>query len=256
MLTNGYRGAFAIGLALEDPWMEEFKSTRYPTALLDNSIAHTPFICNISTDSDEGIELAVEHLIELGHTRIAFLNGSTQSYISNCRMKAYLASMSRHHLPLDPALAIYSYFIADAAHYHVPNLINAGATAIICGNDLIASGVIDSLKKLNLSVPDDVSVIGFDDIPLATELNPPLTTIRQDRLALGRNGYFVLQAMLSNVSQSTSLLRPKLIVRSSTSKALVRPALNVEMSSSLKNTIAIDKDSVLYQNPSLFSGRY
>ncbi len=247
MLSNGYLGSLAIGFALEDPWMEEFKSTTFPTALLDNTIPGTENVCNISTDSSEAIDLAIEHLISKGHTKIAFLDGSTRSYISNSRMQAYLSSMSRHHLPIDPALAIYGYFVADAAHYHVPNLLSAGATAIICGNDLIASGVIESVKDLGLSVPEDISIIGFDDIPLAAKLDPPLTTIQQDRLALGRSGYFVVHAMLNNVSQSVSLLRPRLIERKTTASSRPRPIT--------ADTI-IDKDSVLYQNPSLFSGRY
>jgi LacI family transcriptional regulator len=246
MLQNGYNASFGVGFALEDPWMEEFKTTTFPTALLDNIINGTPYVCNISTDSDEGIDLAVEHLVKLGHEKIGFLNGSTNSYISNRRMSAYLRSITKHHLPVDPALAIYSYFIAEAAHYHVPNLVSAGVTAIICGNDLIAKGVIESLNNMGLSVPEDVSVIGFDDVPLASQTTPPLTTIRQDRVALGLNGYFVVYAMLNNVSQSKSLLRPTLVERESTSFCKPRIVTNK----------IIDKDSVMYQNPELYNQRF
>ncbi|MCR4781451.1 MAG: LacI family transcriptional regulator [Lachnospiraceae bacterium] len=246
MMQNGYNASFGVGFSLEDPWMEEFKTSTFPTALLDNIIQGTPNVCNISTDSDEGIELAIEHLIKLGHEKIGFLNGSTNSYISNRRMSAFLKSMSKNHLPIDPALAIYGYFIAEAAPYHVPNLISAGATAIVCGNDLIAKGVIDCLKDMNLKVPEDVSVIGFDDLPMASTLNPPLTTIKQDRVALGVNGYFVLYAMLNNVSQSKSLLRPSLIVRESTAVCKMR----------IVTEKIVDKDSVMYQNPELFNQRF
>ncbi len=245
MLENGYSGSFILGFALEDPWMENFKTTSVPTVLLDNMIPQNPYVCNIGTDSDEGIDLAVEHLIHLGHEKIAFLDGSINSLISNQRMSAYLRSITKHHLMLDPALAVYSYFVADAARYHVPNMLSAGATAFICGNDLIAQGVIESVENEGYSVPQDISVIGFDDIPVASELNPPLTTIRQDRQALGRNGYYVVHALLNDVAQSISMLRPELVIRSSTSMAVPRLVTNR----------MIDKDSVLYQNPELYAIR-
>ena len=245
MMEHGYSG-FILGFALEDPWMEQFQTTKIPTVLLDNTIPANPFVCYVGTDSDEGIDLAVEHLLHLGHEKIAFLDGSINSLVSNQRMSAYLSSLSRHHLPIDPALAVYGYFVADAAHYHVPNLLSAGATAIICGNDTIAQGVIESVRAQGLSVPEDISVIGFDDIPIAAELNPPLTTIRQDRLSLGRNGYFVVHAMLNQVSQSKSLLRPRLIERASTATAVPRLVTNR----------IIDKDSVMYVNPDLYGQRF
>jgi len=246
MLEKGYSGSFALGFSLKDPWMEQFNYTRVPTALLDNMIPMNPYVCNIGTDSEEGIGLAVEHLISLGHEKIAFLNGSVDSLVSNQRMSAYLRTIVKNHIPVDPALAIYSYFIADAAHYHVPNLLNAGATAIICGNDLLAEGVIESVRDCGLRVPEDVSVIGFDDIPTSAEFDPPITSIRQDRLALGRNGYYVLHAILNSVAQSISMLRAELVVRSST--AVAKPRLVTDRS--------IDKDSVMYQNPDLYNARY
>lgn len=246
MLEHGYSGSFIMGFALEDPWMDQFMNTKIPTVLLDNAVPANPYVCYVGTDNNEGIDLAIEHLLNLGHEKIAFLNGSNNSLVSDQRMSAYLASLSRHHLPIDPALAVYGYYVADAAHYHVPNLLSAGATAIICGNDLIAEGTIESLKKEGYGVPEDVSVIGFDDIPTAEHTDPPLTTVHQDRLSLGRNGYYVLHAMLNQVAQSISLLRPSITLRSST--ALARPRLVTDR--------VIDKDSVMYVNPELYGQKF
>lgn len=246
MMAAGYSAALFLGFALDDPWMEQFNTTVVPTVLLDNSVKGNPCVCSIGTDSVEGIDLAVEHLIRLGHEKIAFLDGSINSEVSNLRMASYLSSMSRHHLPVRPALAIYSYFIAEAAHYHVPALLSAGATAVICGNDLIAQGVIESVQAQGFRVPEDVSVIGFDDIPLAAKLDPPLTTIHQDRSALGRSAYFSANSLLNHVSLSKSLLRPLLVERASTAPAVPR----------LVTDTSIDKDSVMYMNPDLFSQRY
>ena len=242
MMASGYSAAFFLGFALEDPWMTQFQDTDVPTVLLDNSVPANPHVCSVGTDNIEGIDLADEHLIHLGHEKIAFLDGSINSEVSNQRMEAYLSSMVRHHLPVNPALAVYGYFIADAAHYHVPDILSAGASAIICGNDLIAQGVIESARDAGLRVPEDLSVIGFDDLPSAAEMDPPLTTIHQDRSSLGRNGFYSAHALLNNVSQSKSLLRPVLIVRGSTAKAVPRLVTNP----------TIDKDSVMYLNPELY----
>ena len=113
----------------------------------------------------------------------------------------------------------YGYYVADAAKDHVGNLLSMGITAILCGNDLIASGVITECSLRGYRVPDDISVIGFDDIPLSAKLNPPLSTIRQNRLERGKSGFYTLHSLINQVPISRTLLRPQLIVRNSTARA-------------------------------------
>lgn len=216
LLGNGYAGAFLIGLALDDPWMEQLATTTMPTVLFDNFIERNPNICYIGTDSYEGIDILVQHLYELGHEKIAFLNGSTGSLVSDQRQEAYENAMAKVGLTVDKALTAHGYFVAASAKYHVPGFLKAGATAIICGNDLIAQGVIEVCTQKGLSVPDDISVVGFDDIPLAAELVPPLTTIRQERNEIGRCAYVTLSALVHHIPISKTLMRPQLIVRNST----------------------------------------
>ena len=91
-----------------------------------------------------------------------------------------------------------------------------GITAILCGNDLLASGVINECRKRGVKVPGDLSVIGFDDIPPAARLDPPLTTIRQDRTELGRSGFYTLHSLINRIPICRTMLRPQLIVRQST----------------------------------------
>ena len=88
--------------------------------------------------------------------------------------------------------------------------------SVICGSDLIAYGVIRECEKLSVRVPDDLSVIGFDDLPLSAHMNPPLTTIKQDRIELGKCGYMALHSLMNQVPVSRTLLRPHFIVRNST----------------------------------------
>lgn len=219
MLKNAYVGGFMVGFALQDPWMEQFNSTIIPTVLFDNYVRKNPCVGSIGTDSFEGIDDAITLLTELGHTKIGFINGSRHSLISEQRRQAYIDSMNAHRLSFSEETMPYGYYIADSAKDFTKNLISQGITAILCGNDLLALGVLKECRQLGISVPEEVSVIGFDDLPVSARMQPALTTIRQDRLELGKSGYYTLHSLISQVSISRTLLRPKLIIRSSTGNA-------------------------------------
>lgn len=213
MLKHGYSGAFLMGMALQDEWMRQIQNTSIPTALLDNFVKINPNVGYVGTDSYEGFSLAVKRLYDLGHRKIGFLNGTPNSMISNQREDAYRIALAENDLEYDAALMANGYYVAESAPYHVPGMLDAGATAIMCGNDLIASGVILECEKRGLKVPKDISVIGFDDIPLAEELN--LSTIRQERVELGKCAFFTLDSLMNKVSVSKTTLRPKFLERAS-----------------------------------------
>ncbi|MCM1103455.1 MAG: LacI family transcriptional regulator [Clostridium sp.] len=216
LLKNGYSGAFLVGFALQDPWMGQLAHCKVPTVLLDNFIDRNTYVGSVETDSAEGIDIAVEHLIRLGHTKIAFFNGSPHSMITARRYDAFVTSMESRHIPINPDLVTFGHYVKDSAKYHVPKLLSSGATAIICSSDSIAEGVIDECTKRGVRVPQDVSVIGFDDLPFAASLTPPLTTVRQDRLDLGKGAYHVLSNLINHVSISRTVMHAKLIEREST----------------------------------------
>ena len=113
LLSKGYSGAFIVGFALQDEWMNQFKTTTMPTVLFDNSIKHNPNTCYVGTDNYEGIDEAIEHLSKLGHTKIAFLNGSLHSMVSEQRQEAFLQGMKNHNLKVDEKLLAYGYYVAD-----------------------------------------------------------------------------------------------------------------------------------------------
>ena len=224
LLKNGYCGAFLMGFALHDEWMQQLANTTMPSVLLDNYISDNPNVCYIGTDSYEGISMAVRHLHKLGHKKIAFLNGSLYSMVSDHRQEAFEMAMESEGLTISEDLMAYGYYVSDSAQHHVPGFLSACATAILCGNDLIAKGVINECTARGFRVPEDISVIGFDDIPLAAALTPPLTTIRQDRNELGKCAYISLNSLIHHISISKTLLRPKLIERESTTRISKRTA--------------------------------
>ncbi|MGN0376738.1 MAG: LacI family DNA-binding transcriptional regulator [Suilimivivens sp.] len=222
MLKNGYSGAFLVGFALKDTWMKQLQNTAIATTLFDNYIRKNPNVAYIGTDSFEGIETAIEHLVKLGHTRIAFLNGSLHSMITEHRQQAFYDSMAAHHLKVDEKLVANGYYVAESAKDFVPSFLENKATAIVCGNDLLAYGVIKECERCGYSVPEDISVIGFDDLPLSAHTTPALTTIRQERSELGKCGYMALHSLMNHISVSKTLLRPQFVMRNSTAKAVDR----------------------------------
>ncbi len=226
LLKNGYCGAFLCGFALYDEWMQQLAHTTMPSVLLDNFIPNNQNVCCIGTDSYEGIGMAVNHLYTLGHKNIAFLNGSLHSMVSEQRQEAFENSMAALGLEVQKELMAYGYYVADSAKYHVPGFLSKGATAVICGNDLIASGVIRECQQRGFRVPEDISVIGFDDLPIAPALTPPLTTIRQERNQLGKCAYVALNSLVHHIPLSKTLLRPILIERESTTRVSVEPRIS------------------------------
>lgn len=216
MLKNGFSGAFLLGFTLHDDWAKQLYKTSVPTVLLDNYISGNQHVGYVGTDSYEGISLAVNHLVKLGHKKIAFLNGSKNSMVSDERYLAFIQSMQNNNMMIYEKLIEYGYYVPDCAKYHVPGFLENGATAILCASDLIALGVITEVTKHGLKVPEDISVIGYDDLPLAAELTPPLTTIRQDRIDLGKSAFLLLDGLVHDITVSKMLLRAKFIEREST----------------------------------------
>lgn len=221
MLRYGFSGAFLLGFALHDDYISQLYKTMVPTVLFDNYIPNK-HVGYVGTDGFEGISLAVRHLVELGHSKIALLNGSKNSMVTDERLAAFTQAMQKNSLEINQNLIEHGWFVPDCAKYHVSTFLDNGATAIVCASDLIASGVIAELKRLGKRVPEDVSVIGYDDLPIAQHLTPALTTIRQDRVCLGKSAFMMLDELIHKVSISKLLLRPELIVRNSTGKCPIK----------------------------------
>lgn len=217
MLKYGYSGAFLLGFALHDDYISQLYRTTVPTVLLDNSVPNKN-VGYVGTDGFHGIDLAVKHLADYGHKRIALLNGSKNSMVTNERHLAFTQSMAKYGLEINPDLIANGYYVPECAKDHVGAFLEHGATAIVCASDLIASGVIAELNRLGKRVPQDVSVVGFDDLPIAQHLTPTLTTVRQDRVAIGKSAFMMLEELIGGVSISKLLLKPELILRNSTGK--------------------------------------
>ncbi|NUR85923.1 MAG: LacI family DNA-binding transcriptional regulator [Nonomuraea sp.] len=146
-----------------------------PMVLVGGQVPGLP-VSTVTTDEAAGAAMAVAHLRSLGHTRIGLAGGQAYLRPSQNRLRGFRREMRR---TLGEALYAETDYSLTGGHAAARRLLAAGATAIVAGSDLMALGALGAVREAGLSVPGDVSVIGYDDSYLAAHCSPPLTTVRQ-----------------------------------------------------------------------------
>lgn len=172
-------------------------------------------------DDRKGAALAVEHLVSLGHRRIAHLAGPRRLSTGQLRWRGFLEAMDEHGLEVHPGAVVAAESFTEAegaACTHRLLGLEHPPTAIVAGNDLLALGSYAAIAELGLRCPEDVSVIGFNDMPFADRFSPPLTTIRIPHAAIGARAAELLLERIEDpaATPQTLLFEPTLIVRGST----------------------------------------
>lgn len=203
---------------VDDPLVTATAADGVPLVLMLRSVdgLSLPFV---NVDERRGIRLAVDHLAGLGHTRIAHVAGPATISTSVARRAAFREAMAGRGLPVPPeAVVDCTDHTVEAGEAAADALAVAGPTAVVAGNDLLALGVIAGLAGHGRTCPADVSVVGFDDMPLADRVTPPLTTVRTPRHEIGAEA---ARALLRIVEEDDRLARsvelmPELVVRGST----------------------------------------
>lgn len=223
MMRKNYVGALFLGMCLRDPWIQEFENCKSRTILFDNRVSCNPNVTSIGVDNEESIRLAINYLRSLGHSKIGYLGNALEAYVYLQRYQAFSIVMTDLGLVADESVMGYNHHVNACLSQHLPRLVENGCTAIICSHDILAHSAMFYCGELGLRVPEDISIIGHDDIPLCRYTTPPLTTIRQNRPALGKSAFYALSCQLNGVPLSTHLLHPELIVRSSCGTAPAEP---------------------------------
>ncbi|WP_297082085.1 LacI family DNA-binding transcriptional regulator [uncultured Demequina sp.] len=202
---------------------ERLRSVKLPTVVVSAPVPDLGFVA-VSTDDMSAGEQAVLHLRQLGHEKIGLLLGPTAHQPSMRKLDGARRALERSGAALDPALVAHGLYSIESGQAGARHLLDAGATGIVCASDPLALGAIRAARRAELRVPEDVSVIGFDDSALMSFTEPPLTTLRQPIDAMGRTVIDMLLGQIAGTLEPRSelLFEPELVLRGSTGPAPTR----------------------------------
>ena len=177
-----------------------------------------PGLASLSFDNFEGGRLATEHLLQLGHRRIGFISGDARHPDTKERQRGYRAALEAAGVTPDPALVVPGQYTEDSGRLAVEQLLDSGApfSALFAANDQMAFGAALGLHRRNLHVPQDVSLVGFDDVSSALFSIPPLSTVHHPVLELGHIAAKAMLQLLAGEVPEMSLPAPRFVVREST----------------------------------------
>lgn len=191
-------GAIILNYHIADEQIERLANETMPVVVLDRDLTGE-YINQVLLPNQHGVDLAVEHLYKKGHTRIGFIAGSEESYDGEMRLKGFKKSLMKRELDFLEMDLIRADFTEQSGqecmkdyletHHHYP-------TAFVSANDEMAMGAIQAINNHGLNVPEDIAIVGFDDILLARYFNTPLTTVRVHKKQWGVHATKVLFEML------------------------------------------------------------
>ncbi len=220
VLARRPTGVIAVLSDINDELRSQLRSRSIPLVVVDPTgepLHDTP---SVGATNWSGGLAATRHLLALGHRRIGLIAGPEQILCSRARLDGYRAAMDAAGVPIDPELIRYGNFHVEAGIREGRALLDLPdpPTAIFACNDLQALGVYQAAREARLHIPDDLSVVGFDDLPVAPWVGPPLTTVRQPlvQMAVAATRLLLRLAKGEQPSQTRVELATELIVREST----------------------------------------
>ncbi len=200
---------------LSDSQIQKF-SSRVPIVAFGRKLAGER-VLGFCLDNYRGACEAVEHLIEQGHRRIAMITGPAEHEDARARLAGYQDTLARNKIEVDPRLVVPGDFHESGGLLAMNQLLASGQrfTAIFAGNDLTAYGARLALYRRSIRVPDDISIVGFDDLQSSMYTTPPLTTVRQPLYEVGTGIGRMLLSMLGHEQPSVEVPSLGLVVRES-----------------------------------------
>lgn len=217
---QGVQGILVSPTENDLSWLDATRRRGTALVLLDRT-SSTPGLCSVAVDDVRGGELAAAHLIERGHRRVGLVNGSSKLRQCADRRKGVRKAFRAAGLPVAESLVEAGVGLAlnaDGGERALEQLLRLDnpPTAVVCVNDLTALGVMRGLRRHGVRVPEEVAVVGYDDVEFAAVLSTPLTSVRQPRYQIGRTAADLLLAETSPNHQHRQILfQPELVVRES-----------------------------------------
>ena len=223
--AEGVAGLLVIPSQCDEAIYHQFLETGVPLVVLDRTV-HLPNVDLVSVTNFEGSKDAVRHLAELGHRRIAMMAGLEAHNVGAERRRGFVAGMEAAGIPVDHALIRDGGFEREAARMATHELLDLPdpPTAIFSANNTMSLGVIQAIHERKQRAPEDVSVVGFDDMPWQVATQPPLTCISQPSYDIGATAAQLLIARIADPMRPVRrvVLETTLIVRGSSAPPPVR----------------------------------
>jgi LacI family transcriptional regulator len=223
---HGVDGTALMGVDIRDPEVERLLRSDIPCVGVDMLLSGDGNGC-VMSDNVEGAALAVRHLAERDHTRIATITGRIDTAPAGDRLRGYRDEIQRQGLVLRDEYVAYGDFYVESGAEAMARLLALPEppTAVFAASDLMAVGALGTVTRAGLRVPDDIAIVGFDDILLAGLTQPPLTTLRQDKQGLGAAAGDALLALVEEDGDAPAAitLPVELVVRGSTTPEEERP---------------------------------
>ena len=218
MLERKAEGVAVMTFGIEEPLVEQLAERNIPMVFIDSG-PESPKISLLKVDYRHGIRQGVQHLAALGHRRIAFIAGPGRLHSAHSRLEAFQQSIAECGITVAPEWIIEGDHTLEGGVLATEKLL-AGSTlptAVMCSNDMTAIGALHALHRARLRVPQDMSIIGFDDVHMARVMLPPLTSIQMSRLELARAAVNALRAHVEDTApQREYYIDTRLVVREST----------------------------------------
>lgn len=222
LATEARRHADGLVLAsprVPDPVLRALSAPLAPLVLLNRELPDLD-VPSLSVDYAAGMNLIVDHLLGLGHRHLVYLAGPAASASHRERLAALRSAKAARDFQLTELTCGATF---EAGHAAAPAVLASQASAVVAYNDMVAFGVLSALHEQGVSVPGDVSIAGFDDIPFARYTTPPLTTASIPKNELGRQAWDRLWALLNGEPPGHGVhFQPRLLVRASTGPAIAR----------------------------------
>jgi LacI family transcriptional regulator len=223
-------GVVLMGVDPEDPEVRRLARSEIACVGVDLELAG-PGTEYVISDNMGGVAAAMRHLHDLGHRRIATITGQLETKPGVDRLRSYRGEVQALGLAYRDEYVAYGDFYVDSGHREMTRLLGLAEppTAVVAASDLMALGAIRAIAEAGLGVPGDVSIVGFDDIQLAGHVNPPLTTLRQDKAGLGSAAGAAVMALIDGEVEvpRARALPVQLVVRDSTAPVACSAAKGV-----------------------------
>jgi DNA-binding LacI/PurR family transcriptional regulator len=219
MLQRKVEGVAIMTSEMDERLITEFHNRDIPLVFLDTGSAQK-LASNIAVDYAGGVDAAVEHVTSLGHREIAFISGPLALRSARVRREAFIGSLQRKGI--DPGMVEEGNHQVDGGHQAMARLLDRGRrpTAVLGSNDMTAIGALGAIHERGLRVPEDISVVGFDDIHISRYIQPALTTVKLSREEIARVAFKALFAMKQDGGSGAEYaVEPTLVVRKSTGPA-------------------------------------